>query len=114
MSSRRFLSKISAYVWAVTLAAGLSVYGLSAADSDLENERLAALVRQLDMLDRLAAQASVSSNTNNRYHFDYARLRQDVARIRTGIEEYLSPRRAQPRDPDPLNGEYRREASTTP
>jgi RAQPRD family integrative conjugative element protein len=114
MPLRRFALKISTCLCVVTLAAGFSASPLSAADSDLENEQLAALVRQLDILDRLAAQSALSSNTTNRYHFDYARLRQDVARMRTGIEEYLSPRRAQPRDPDSLSGEYCREAATSP
>ncbi|GFE79163.1 hypothetical protein GCM10011487_11630 [Steroidobacter agaridevorans] len=96
-------------LWAVTLAVGLSLCQPATADSDLENARLAALMRQLDVLDRLAAQSASSPPANTRYHFDYARLRQDLVRIRTGIEDYLSPSRAQPRDPDTLSGEYRRE-----
>jgi RAQPRD family integrative conjugative element protein len=45
-----------------------------------------------------------------RYHFDYARLRQDIERIRGGIRDYLAPKRAQPRDPTTLIGDYRRES----
>lgn len=111
---QRFAVKSQPWLWAVTLAAGFSVCQPGAADSDLENARLAALVRQLEMLDRLAAQSALSSPTDTRYHFDYARLRNDIARVRAGIEDYLSPRRAQPRDPDTLNGEYRREGVRTP
>lgn len=96
------------------LIVGLSVCRPSAADSEVENVRLAALVRQLDMLERLAADSPPPSNADTRYHFDYARLRQDLARIRTGIEEYLSPSRAQPRDPQMLSGDYSREGVTTP
>ena len=81
-----------------------------AADQDVERAQLAALVRQLDMLDRLAEHgASLPVEPGVRYHFDYARLREDIARIREGLRDYLAPQRAQPRDPVPLAGDYRRE-----
>ena len=74
------------WLWAVMLVTGLSISQPGAADSDLENARLAALVRQLDALDRHAAQSAASSPANTRYHFDYARLRNEIARLRAGIE----------------------------
>lgn len=114
MTPRRLAANCRPWLWAMALTAGLSVCRLSAADADLENARLAALVRQLDMLERIAAQSASSSPAGTRYHFDYARLRQDLTRIRTGIEDYLSPRRAQPRDPNTLSGEYRRDDSASP
>lgn len=114
MMPRRFAVNCRPWLWATALAAGLSVAGPSVADADLENERLAALVRQLEILDRIAAQSAASSPVGTRYHFDYARLRQDLARVRTGIEEYLGPRRAQPRDPQSVSGQYQREVSTSP
>lgn len=84
----------------------------SAADT-LESADLAALLRQLDMAERIVRNAeALSPNSASRYHFDYARLHADIARIRTGIEDYLSPRRAQPRDLHELGGEYRRESAT--
>lgn len=105
------------YVLAIALALLAPVACLSppasAADT-LESADLAALLRQLDMAERIARNAeTLSPNSASRYHFDYARLHADIARIRAGIEDYLNPRRAQPRDPDALSGEYRRE-STTP
>lgn len=90
------------------LAASLSVCVRASADADLERDHLAALLRQLDVLDRLAQQSTLGSSAG-RYHFDFARLRNDIARMRTGIEEYLNPRRAQPRDPTTLSADYRRE-----
>ena len=39
--------------------------------------------------------------------FDYLRLREDLLRVRAGIEDYLTPRRAQPRDPLEFQGDYR-------
>jgi RAQPRD family integrative conjugative element protein len=88
-----------------------------AADTDSERVALAALVRQLDMLDRLAEHgASLPPRDGSRYHFDYARLREDIERIRGGLRDYLTPQRAQPRDPITLFGDYRREseADNTP
>ena len=79
-----------------------------AADVASEDTQLAMLVRQLDMLDRLAEQSErLPHESVARYHFDYGRLHADVERIRTGIRDYLSPPRAQPRDPDALLGDYR-------
>lgn len=95
----------------LALATGVSP-SASAADT-LESADLAALLRQLDMAERIARNTeTLSPNGPSRYHFDYARLHADIARIRAGIEDYLSPRRAQPRDPDALSGEYRRESAT--
>jgi RAQPRD family integrative conjugative element protein len=76
-----------------------------AADEAPEHEHLAALVRQLDLIDHLAEHAAtVSPQDHTRYHFDYLRLREDVGRVRAGIRDYLVPLRAQPRDPLPLAG----------
>ena len=69
---------------------------------------MALLVRQLNQLERTALEAQKLSDVSaHRYHFDYARLQADLARVRGGLEDYLSPPRAQPRDPDELSGQYR-------
>ncbi|MGB3749183.1 MAG: RAQPRD family integrative conjugative element protein [Rhodanobacter sp.] len=81
-----------------------------AADAASEHAQLAALVRQLDMLDRLAEHsATLPRPDGSRYHFDYARLREDIEHVRAGIQDYLTPQRAQPRDPVALLGGYRQE-----
>ncbi|MDR0578719.1 MAG: raqprd family integrative conjugative element protein [Candidatus Accumulibacter sp.] len=78
-----------------------------AADEAPEQERLAALVRQLDLADRLAESAAQAASPGRaRYRFDYPRLRDDLARVRAGIQDYLVPARAQPRDPAPLTAHY--------
>lgn len=80
----------------------------SAGDIALEHAQLAGLIRQLDMLERTARQsASLARYERTRYHFDYARLQQDIERIRAGINDYLTPQRAQPRNPVELLGDYR-------
>lgn len=83
-------------------------------DNAAEREQLAALTRQLDLANRLAEQAAKFSPSDRaRYHFDYDRLREDVKRVRTGVQDYLVPQRAQPRDPIPLMGDYVRTDATS-
>jgi RAQPRD family integrative conjugative element protein len=78
-------------------------------DGSPEREALAALTRELDLLDRLAEHAATTApQGRTRYHFDYDRLREDVQRVRTGVQDYLVPQRAQPRDPLPISGNYTR------
>jgi RAQPRD family integrative conjugative element protein len=75
--------------------------------ADLEREQLAAVVRQIELADRLAEQATrTAPQERARYHFDYARLHADLERVRAGLQDYLVPQRAQPRDPVPLTGDY--------
>ncbi len=95
---------------AVVLAVSFSALQPAvAADSlALEREQLAALARQLDLIDRLAEHAAnTAPQERARYHFDHARLRKDLQRVRAGIQDYLTPPRAQPRDPVELSGDYR-------
>jgi len=94
-----------ALVLAVALA---STPPALAGDAAVEHAQLAALVRQLDLLERTAQHgASLARDKHARYHFDYVRLHQDIERIRAGIHDYLTPQRAQPRDPIELLGDYR-------
>jgi len=92
---------------AVLLAVSLFALQPAVADDSLEREQLAALTHQLDLIDRLAEHAaSTAPQERARYHFDYARLRADLKRVRAGLQDYLVPQRAQPRDPVPLAGDY--------
>lgn len=86
---------------------------ISATSAALEREMLAAVTRQLDLLDRLAERAAATSPQERaRYHFDYLRLRADLRRVRAGVQDYLVPQRAQPRDPVPLAADYTRSSNT--
>jgi RAQPRD family integrative conjugative element protein len=92
------------------LAAVLGATPVAAADEALERSELAAALRQLEAFERLIRQgeaAQAGDTRASRYHFDYARLSADLARIRAGIEGYLTPERAQPRDPAELLSHYR-------
>ncbi|MFJ4131401.1 RAQPRD family integrative conjugative element protein [Pseudomonas cyclaminis] len=83
--------------------------GISFAASAHEQAQLNLVQQQLDTIERLAtrAEATRTSEANERYRFDYPRLTQDIQRIRRGMQDYLSPSRAQPRDPGELIGYYR-------
>ncbi len=97
---------------AIALSLLVALPSLGAAENSYEHEQLTALTRQLDLLDRLAEHiAKLPLQERARYHFDYARLRDDLQRVRTGIDDYLTPQRAQPRDPTVLVGDYRRESA---
>ena len=98
--------RVPALALALTIAlAGASP--ASAGDATAEHEQLAALARQLNLIDRLAEHAaSTAPQERARYHFDHARLRADLKRVRAGLQDYLVPQRAQPRDPVPLAGDY--------
>lgn len=107
MTPRRPVTSNWLFRGVIALVAGLSVCSVTlATDTAPEATQLAIMVRQLDAIDRLAQQAASVASPDGRYHFDYARLHTDVARIRAGIQDYLSPTRAQPRDPQALSGQY--------
>ncbi|MDH0425379.1 RAQPRD family integrative conjugative element protein [Stutzerimonas stutzeri] len=97
---------------ALALLLGLCLSGhVRADDATPEHARLAAALRQLDSIERLVAQQAAQQHDEHaRYHFDYARLSADLDRMRAGIRDYLTPTRAQPRDPSVLLGDYRQPA----
>ncbi|AEB84291.1 RAQPRD family integrative conjugative element protein [Alicycliphilus denitrificans] len=96
-------------------AAGLQpAIAADGSDNAAEREMLAAVTRQLELLDRLAEHAATTAPQERaRYHFDYVRLRADLERVRAGVRDYLVPQRAQPRDPVPPAGDYTRSNATT-
>ena len=85
------------------------VHGSGYAASAHEQEQLSLIQQQLDIIERLAtrAKAARTLEPNERYRFDYPRLSQDIQRIRQGMQNYLSPSRAQPHDAGELVGDYR-------
>jgi len=85
------------------------VQGSSYAASRYEQEQLGLIQQQLDTIERLTTRTETASTseTVEPYRFDYPQLNQDIQRIRQGVHNYLSPSRAQPRDPGELVGDYR-------
>ena len=91
------------------LFALIMTQGSSHAASAYEQEQIHLIQQHFDVIEHLAARArtKVTTEPNERFRFDYSRLIQDIQRIRQGMQSYLSPTRAQPRDPDELVGDYR-------
>ncbi|BCN39854.1 hypothetical protein ALDI51_31730 [Alicycliphilus denitrificans] len=89
------------------LLVGLSPMAL--AESPTQRQELAAALRQLDALERTVGHSTAHTPIapGERYYFDYPRLLADLARVRAGIQGYLTPSRAQPRDLSELAGDYR-------
>lgn len=86
---------------------------MALAESPAQRQELVAALRQLDALERTVADSAAHApvQPGERYHFDYPRLLADLARVRAGIQDHLTPSRAQPRDPSELAGDYRTERS---
>lgn len=81
------------------------------AQDNAEREHLTALVRQLQLMQQMSnnhVELYKSNPNRSRYYFDYKRLNADLKHIENGINDYLAPKRAQPRDPLELNGQYQR------
>jgi RAQPRD family integrative conjugative element protein len=79
-----------------------------------EREELALTLNQLTQIEASLNRARDSARTgiNERYYFDYPRIHSDITRLRSGIEHYLTPARAQPRDTATLVGQYSEEKTT--
>jgi len=87
---------------------------LALATSD-EHQKLSLILRQLDALDRLAISHEAHVvDPSSRYSFDYPSLSADIELIRQGVNGYLTPSRAQPRDPPELTGHYIRPSDSQP
>ncbi|EGZ4347899.1 conjugal transfer protein [Salmonella enterica subsp. enterica serovar Portland] len=79
-----------------------------------EREELTLSLNQLTQIEASLNRARQSAGTsiNERYYFDYPRIHSDITTLRSGIEHYLTPARAQPRDTATLIGQYRQEKAT--
>ncbi len=98
--------------YSVLLLACLVSLGAFAQDAP-ERADLGRVQRQITAIELLADRASSGSvdAAGARYRFDYPRFAADLERVRKGIQEYLSPSRAQLADQVELTGDYRAEAA---
>ena len=78
------------------------------ADADGEGEALARVAHELEALEPLIREAESQSNPDARIRFRYDWLRQDLSRLRQGLEEHIYAPRSEPRTFPPLRGDYRR------
>jgi len=92
----------------VALFVGLSVFGnIAFADSDAERQALARLTHEIEALEPVIATAESQASPDARIRFRYDWLRQDLERIRAGIQEHIDAPRNEPRKVPPLRGDYR-------
>jgi RAQPRD family integrative conjugative element protein len=80
----------------------------ASADADGERAALARIIHELQSLEPLIVEAAAQANPDARIRFQYDWLRQDLTRIRLGIQEHIDAPRSEPRTFPPLRGDYRR------
>ena len=78
------------------------------ADADGEREALARIIHELETLEPLIGEAVSQANPDTRIRFNYDWLRQDLTKIRLGLQEHINSPRSEPRTFLPLRGDYRR------
>ncbi len=78
------------------------------ADADGERAALARTIHELQAIQPLITEAASQANPDARVRFQYDWLRQDLHRIRVGIQEHIDTPRSEPRTFPPLRGDYRR------
>ncbi|MFP1878517.1 RAQPRD family integrative conjugative element protein [Lonsdalea quercina] len=79
-----------------------------------EKDELASAQRMLIQVQSALERARVAAvqadpSEQGRFYFDYQRATSDIKTINAGIDRYLEPSRAQPRDVGAVAGNYRRE-----
>ncbi|POW52732.1 RAQPRD family integrative conjugative element protein (plasmid) [Pantoea piersonii] len=92
---------------------GLTFLASSPASASEKDELASAqrmIVQVQASLERArVAAAQADPSERGRYFFDYQRANGDLKTISAGIDRYLVPTRAQPRDLSGVAGNYRRE-----
>lgn len=98
----------------ITIVISLFITSSALAAPLTEREELTLSLNQLSQIEASLNRAQQSARTgiNERYYFDYLRIHGDITTLRRGIEHYLTPARAQPRDTATLVGQYREEKTT--
>ena len=89
------------------LATALPVQ-FAVADADGERAALARINHELQAIEPLITEAASQASPDARIQFQYNWLRQDLDRIRLGIQTHIDTPRSEPRTFPPLRGDYRR------
>lgn len=93
------------------LAAGLLVAAVAVqaamADADGERAALARIVHELKVIEPLIREAEAQARADASIRMRYDWLRQDLSRIRQGIQAHIDVPRVEPRTFPPLRGDYR-------
>ena len=96
-------SRLAAIALLVSLVPLVAV----SADANAEREALARLSHEIEALTPLIDTAESQAIPDARILFRYDWLRQDLARIRAGIQQHIDAPRVEPRTFPPLRGDYR-------
>ena len=89
------------------LTAALPVH-FAIADANGEQAALARIHHELQAIEPLITEAASQANPDARIRFQCDWLRQDLDRIRQGIQAHIDAPRSEPRTFPPLRGDYRR------
>lgn len=92
------MDPLKKFVFTLTLSGLLTTPVI--ASEVFEHEQLALVLQQLENAQRLTLNAhkNITPKNTDRFWFDYERLTRDIKRIQVGIEHYMVPHRAQPRE----------------
>ncbi|MDE0644729.1 MAG: RAQPRD family integrative conjugative element protein [Gammaproteobacteria bacterium] len=94
----------------IPLALVIAVFGFTAStdsDSDAERAALIQLVDEINGLSKLIDRAEQAANPTARIQFQYDWLRRDLKLVRQGIEAHFETPSSEPREFEPLHGDYR-------
>ncbi|WP_432340181.1 RAQPRD family integrative conjugative element protein [Yersinia enterocolitica] len=102
MDTRFHFSRFKKIAFTVALSGLLSTQAI--ASEVFEREQLSLILKQVKNAQRItvAAYEKITPTDTERFWFDYERLERDLKKIQLGIEHYMTPNRAQPRE---LHGE---------
>ncbi len=77
------------------------------AETDAERAALAQIISELKTLDKLIDRAEKEADPTARINFQYDWLRRDLKLVRRGIQDHLDGPSSEPREFEPLQGDYR-------
>lgn len=77
------------------------------ADTDAERAVLVQIISELKTLDKLIDRAEKEADPTARINFQYDWLRRDLKLVRRGIQDHLDVPSSEPREFEPLQGDYR-------
>ena len=103
----QIVDRLRIYSIAIGTAVALMIAPLGMAeDVEVERAALVSLVHELEQLEFLLQQAESAAVSTQRVHFQYAWVRADLAKIKSGVREYLDTVPITPRAVPPLAGDY--------